>query len=176
MVERVNGGTKLESYMTTHVWEPLGIKSMTFHIDTKEDLKKRMADMGVRSGTGKIIYTENRIIDDPVADDRGGEGIYGCATEYLKILQSLLADDEKLLKKESVNELFRPHTLGESSLKALRRFIEPQFPSAGTLTDYALGGLLLQSDMPNNRRKGTMSWGGLPNLKWVNYAIVPTTR
>ena len=40
MVERVNGNISLQDYMRTHIWEPLGIKDMTFHLRDREDLRK----------------------------------------------------------------------------------------------------------------------------------------
>ena len=32
--------------------------------------------------------------------------------------------------------------------------------------DWGLGGMLIEGDFPGWRSKGTMSWGGMPNLIW----------
>ena len=37
----------------------------------------------------------------------------------------------------------------------------------GSEKDWGLAGLLLQENLKDGRRKGTLSWGGVPNLFWV---------
>lgn len=45
MVERVNGGMSLGEYMKAHIWSPLGINDMTFHLDQRPDLRGQLSDM-----------------------------------------------------------------------------------------------------------------------------------
>ena len=168
MVERVNNGMSLGSYMNANVWRPLGIKDITFHLAQREDLRQRMADMSLRdpSGSGKAIYTSLQSMPDSMKDDTGGGGAFGNAPEYMKILHSLLANDEKLLQKETVDDLFKPQ-LTELSRQALMSDPELNLMLGGTEKDWGLGGVLLLEDLPNWRKKYSMSWGGMPNLSWV---------
>ena len=179
MVERVNDNISLQDYMKTHVWGPLGIKDMTFHLRDRPDLIERLADMSIRDpyGSGKVLYT-----DDPgvmsfrkdVDDALGGGGVFANAPEYFKVLQSILADDGKLLKSESVDQLFEPHLTKESQ-QALMKLLENEQVNdrlggvpLGTAVDWSLAGLLIQEDLPGWRRRHTLIWGGLPNLSWVS--------
>ena len=118
-VERV---TKMSvpDYMEKHIWGPLGIKSMSFHPKTKPACMEKLTDMSERSGgvhplfgvpadpEGKVAYTDNRVWGlepDGVASGAGG---FGAPLDYQKILQSICANDEKLLKRSTVEEMFKP--------------------------------------------------------------------
>jgi CubicO group peptidase (beta-lactamase class C family) len=61
LVERVTGKT-LEEYMKTNLWEPLGIKDMTFNLGRRPDMKEKLADMSVRDETGKVRFTGARMM------------------------------------------------------------------------------------------------------------------
>ena len=176
MVERVNNNISLQSYMEKNIWGPLGIKDIAFHLIPREDLQKRKADMSLRdpTGSGKAIFTTMNPMPDSAEDAFGGGGAFATAPEYLTILQSLLVDDGKLLKSKSIDLMFQPH-LGDASREALMKLLEdPALNNSlgglplGTQTDWGLGGLLICSDLENSTRKGTMTWGGMPNLVWVS--------
>ncbi|MCJ1397015.1 hypothetical protein MMC11_000207 [Xylographa trunciseda] len=174
MVERVNDNISLQDYMKTHVWGPLGIKDMIFHLRDRPDLVKRLADLSMRdpSGSGKVLYVDDPGFRDDVDDALGGGGVFANAPEYLKVLQSILADDGKLLKSESVEKLFEPNLTKESQ-QALMKLLEDKQVNnqlggmpLGTAKNWSLGGLLIQEDLPGWRRHSTLTWGGLPNLTW----------
>ena len=102
--------------------------------------------------------------------------------DYMKILQSLLADDEKILKRETTKMMFSPQLTPESQ-KALQEVFNTTNKSVlyvGVLPenvryDWGLGGLLTMEDIAVNgapwRRKGCMVWSGLPNLFWVGWIL-----
>jgi hypothetical protein len=115
-------------------------------------------------------------------EEFGGEGAFGTMPDYLKILRSLLADDGKLLTKESTAEMFKPQ-LGSESQKSLQkifgtvdgsRFYIGVFPE-DVQYDWGLGGLLTMEDVNVDgrrwRRKGCMVWSGLANLFWVSSGL-----
>lgn len=179
LVERVTGQT-LENYMRTNIWDPLGIKDMTFHLASRPDMKERMADMSVRDpATGKVRHTDTRMpyLDGEgkeCSDDFGGQGVFTSAEEYLKVLKAVLTNDEneKLVKKETLDMFFAPQ-LGEASKKTLNAILQDDAMNnalGGTpksiTKDWGLGGILLDSDSPAGMKAGTMIWGGAPNLKW----------
>lgn len=186
MVSRVNNGINLQDYMKKNLWEPLGIKGMTFHLDQSPEIKERLAAMSKREGdvhpifgvtlnpTGKVEWTPGMMWPDtiPVGDEFGGAGGIASATDYLKILQSICANDGRLLKPATVDEMFKPQ-LSEGSKQTwmgIKSIPEMNDCMGGlpksTNADWGIGGLLTMEDLPTGRKKGSIAWGGLPNLTW----------
>jgi CubicO group peptidase (beta-lactamase class C family) len=186
LVARLNNVT-LEEYMQKNLWDPLGIENITFHNDLKPNVKKNLVKLSVRQGiddpflmlasdTGKPVIWEDKLIYDdplPLGDDYGGNGGIGSATEFFKILSSILLNDSKLLKPASVELMFTPQ-LSSGSKVALTAFFEaPYFQGtfashpAGSNVDYGLAGLVTLDDEDTGRCKGTLTWSGAPNLLWT---------
>jgi CubicO group peptidase (beta-lactamase class C family) len=182
MVERVNGNQKLGDYMQEHVWGPLGMKSTTFRIDTREDIRSCRLDMSMRDPkTGALIPSPSRFMSEKYKDDHGGGGVFSCASDYTKVLSSILKNDGTLLKPSSIDTLFSP-SLSSASKTAFNNILFATYPSnkngemnlifTGGMAqyadlNYALGGYIIQNDVEGRRKKGSMAWGGLPNLSWV---------
>jgi CubicO group peptidase (beta-lactamase class C family) len=187
LVARLND-TSLESYMETHIWSPLGIKNITFHQELKPDVQKNLTKLTVRTGipkphrgmpvkndAAKVEWTDELLYQTPTEDEVGGGGAIGSAIEYMKILTSLLSPTSVLLKPSTIEEMFTPQFPAlSSSLKDYERFLT--FPvyidafasqPAGTKVNWGLGGMLVLNDFEYGKRKGTMSWSGLPNLLWT---------
>jgi hypothetical protein len=160
------------------------MKSMTFQPKTKLACMDKLADMSIRAGgidpifgiaadpEGKVEYIDDRVWNLETRGISAGAGAFGNIGDYQKLLQSICANDKKLLKRSTVEEMFKPQ-LSEASQKALlEKLTIPQVNQAlsgfpmGTQVDYGLGGMLILEDLPAARRKGTMSWGGYPNLLW----------
>ncbi|KFX90972.1 hypothetical protein V490_06166 [Pseudogymnoascus sp. VKM F-3557] len=174
----------LEAYMQAHIWDPLGIANITFHKGLKPDLKRRLVKMTkrgpIRGVWGKpslkgekVEWTEVGMYEDPIIDEYGGGGSYGSATEYMKILNSICASDGKLLKTETVDEMFTPQ-IGEGAKRALTLYNDALAAAGiftsrkiGTDLNYGLGGLLVMSEYETGLRAGSMTWSGLPNLLWT---------
>lgn len=186
VVARLNN-TTLEDYMQKNIWDPLGIKNITFHLELKPDVKKNLVKMTSRDGienprfnlpvdTGKpVIWSDDQLYDDPISmgDEFGGQGCTGSGVEYIKVLKSLLQDDSKLLKHETIDLMFSPQ-LNADTHAAFIAFLEaPYFKDTfsshphGSKMDHGLGGLLDMQDVATGRKEGTLSWSGLPNLLWT---------
>lgn len=175
LVERLSGMT-LEEYMEKHIWEPLGIKSITFWPDKHPKLKAKAADLSSRDHDGRAVHGGVKLLNaGGVTDCFGGEGASASMADYFKILYSILVDDEKLLKKETAKMMFEPQ-LSEESQKALRHvFADPilsgwfvgEFPAQVGL-DWGVGGALTRDHDEGWRRKNTLIWSGMPNLIWVS--------
>lgn len=60
----------------------------------------------------------------------GGQGTFTSAEEYLKVLRAVLTTgaDEKILKKSTVEEFFKPQ-LGEGSKKMLNMMLQDDYVS-----------------------------------------------
>jgi CubicO group peptidase (beta-lactamase class C family) len=98
-VERLNGNIRLGEYMKTHIWEPLGMNSITFRLSENESVREGVAKLTARLPAGALTAAEAPVwpeIDLP--DDCGGLGLYGCATDYIKMLISITTNDGKLLQ------------------------------------------------------------------------------
>lgn len=132
------------------------------------------------------IHNPDQITLRPDMDDaQGGGGIYTSATEFMKVLLALLratdapsTSDVQLLHQSTAQAMFAPQ-LGPASRARLQAISNiPRFNymlggmPVGTRKDWALGGLLVLDNLPGWRRKGTMSWGGTPNLTWVRFLRV----
>lgn len=186
LVSRLNKMT-LEDYMQKNIWDPLGIKNITFHNDLKANVKKNLTVLSVRDGvddpfvmmpvdTGKsVIWRDQVIFDDPVplGDDYGGHGGIGSATDYFKILTSILLNDSKILQPKTVELMFTPQ-LSATAKAALIAFYETPFLQntfashpVGSNLDYGLAGLVTLDDEATGRRKGCLTWSGFPNLLWT---------
>lgn len=174
LVERITGQT-LEEHMKENIWKPLGIKDVTFWPENHSDMNDRMASMTIRDEeTGKIIH-------DPLGprlprgkDCFGGHGAFASMPDYFKILQSLLRDDEKILKRSTTAQMFQPQLTIESQEAQKRLMAKPnntilfvgEFPKH-VLLDWGIGGILTREADQGWRGQNTLMWSGLPNLFWV---------
>ena len=182
LVMRLNK-MSLEAYMQRHIWNPLNIKNITFHLELKPDVRKNLVTMTKRGDVemygmaveneDKVAWTDDKLYDDPIADEFGGAGGIGPAKEYLKILHSICADDGKLLMSETIDEMFTPQ-LNDEAQKDFSNFFgvlgETEMFSShkgDVKVNYGLGGELILSDKDTGIRSGTLSWSGLPNLLWT---------
>lgn len=203
VVERLTQLT-LQEYMRSNIWQPLGIRDMTFFLSTRPDMQARAAHMTrrVRSGgpaekNGALVYAPAQPAPDPDAEDcLGGEGLFASPRELFKVVHAVLlacgpssAPDtstipaaQLLLRRSTAESMFRPQ-LGRPGREALQRAAE--IPRLNRLMgdmpvsaakDWGLGGLLLMDDLPGWRGKGTMTWGGSPNLNWVSPKVPPRGR
>ncbi|KAH8648190.1 beta-lactamase/transpeptidase-like protein [Tricladium varicosporioides] len=183
LVERLND-CSLEEYFQRYLWDPLGITTITFHPSRFSNIQKKLVKMSTRAGisnpvymlptrtTEKVIWTEDLMFIPTDEDEGGGGRLTGSALDFMKILQSIGANDGKLLGTEMVDEMFKPQ-LTDTALKcrqyiAKLPFLRDSFAHqpAGTEINHGLGGELVMSDKGNGMRAGTMTWSGLPNLLW----------
>ena len=166
--------------MSKNIWQPLGMKDTTFFPRKRPDLLDRMVGTTIRdpTGSGKVVPYPGKPFFDSFKDCHGGAGLVSSMPDNLKVLQSLLTDDEKLLKKETVAQMFEPQLSKESAdaLNGLRGDANGMKLFIGTFPpepryDWGIGGILTMDDIKGWRNKGTMIWGGMPNLFWVSGSV-----
>ncbi|KAF7965252.1 hypothetical protein HWV62_44862 [Athelia sp. TMB] len=175
LVERATNSISLEAYMQQHIWDPLGIQDLTFHLEKKERVRQNLIEMTQRSAeSGDLVKGTNVFCPERISFGGGGGGLWGSAPEYLKALGSLLRDDGKLIKSETLAEMFKPqlspaskaHWMKTLQTEATNNVFTANSP-IGMKFDWGLGGLYSLEDLPDGRRKkGSLAWGGLPNLWW----------
>ena len=172
LLERVTGQT-LEDYMKKNICEPLGIKSLTFFPYENPELKDKVPALTVRTPEGKLILNQDPFINTGSTDAFGGHGAYATMSDYLKVQHSILANDGKLLKSSTVEQMFTPQLSAESKagLEAFRHspyaamIIGEHDPEIEV--DWGLGGMLFLQDDRGRRKKGTLNWGGMANCFWT---------
>ena len=176
-VERITGQT-LEEYMKVNIWQPLGIKDITFWPGQHPNMKSRMASTTIRDKeTGKVIHDPEGPKIPGGKDCFGGHGAFASMPDYFKILQSLLIDDEKLLKRSTTAQMFQPQLTKESQEAQKWLMERPEnltlfvgdFPKHIPL-DWGIGGILIREADEGWRGQNTLIWSGLPNLFWVGWA------
>ncbi|KAF7446564.1 AmpC Beta-lactamase class C [Pyrenophora tritici-repentis] len=90
IVERTNPERlKLGDYMKKYIFDPLGMKSMTFSLLSPEDIRSRIPKLAVRMEDNGISTLAAVWPEDP-PDDCGGVGLYGSAEDFMKLLEMLL--------------------------------------------------------------------------------------
>ncbi|KAF2097234.1 beta-lactamase/transpeptidase-like protein [Rhizodiscina lignyota] len=171
IVERLTGFS-LEQYMQKNIWTPLGMNDTTFRLMDRPDLKARICSMMTRDSEGRLVAEEDSTTPSPIRNvrDAGGGGCASTANDYIKLLISLLKNDEKLLKKSTVEYMFQPHLKDPSHLRKMHANpaafgLAGNIPP-GTKVDFGLGGILNMESLPWGRSAGSMQWGGYPNLFW----------
>ncbi|KAI9163528.1 beta-lactamase [Paramyrothecium foliicola] len=172
LVERLKS-TTLESFLAENVWKPLGVSSYTFWPHRNKDIERRLATQSFRiPETGKLKPLPKGLrLNIGVADCFGGSGAYSDAETYMALLRSLLANDGKVLQKQTV-DLFFQCQLSSGSRAALQAAMaDPSWAVGdfypGEEYDWGLGGLLItKAAGPGPRRSGSMVWSGVANLFW----------
>jgi CubicO group peptidase (beta-lactamase class C family) len=173
VIEKVTGHT-LQDYLQENVFNPLNISRIKFTPYLTEEMKSEAATIALRIPSGDLVnLPKDKNIDWKDAECFGGHGCYADMTHYIKILSSLLLDDETLLSKASTKIFFSPQLTPQSHTAINKVFTQPEimalfigeFPSTTTY-DWGIGGVLVDSDNDDHRKKGTLIWSGMPNNFW----------
>ncbi|KAF5025998.1 hypothetical protein F66182_1900 [Fusarium sp. NRRL 66182] len=174
IVERVTGKT-LEERIHERIMKPLGLKpDAQFFPVTREDLRERFVNLNPDdpNGLGRAVMGEFSDINSRTDGCFGGQGLTMPASDYVKIMQSLLANDAKILKPATVQDMFRQHLSPEAAAghqAMLEGPIGPFFRvgiDAETKLGHGIGGLLTLEDVDGWYGANTMSWGGGLTLTW----------
>ena len=173
VVERVTKKT-LGEWMHERMFAPLGIKDAQFYPVTREDLRERLVDLNPNDtqGVGLAVFGGPGDVNLHSKGDFGGHGMFITAPGYVKILQSILADDGKLLKSETIASMFDSHITAEAAAGHRAALGSPMgsFFRIGIDTDtkagYGLGGLLTLEDVEGWYGARTLTWGGGLTLTW----------
>ncbi|KAL8685749.1 MAG: hypothetical protein Q9224_005689 [Gallowayella concinna] len=173
IVERVTGRT-LGEHMQQRICNPLHITDAQFNPVTREDLRARLVDLNPQdpNALGRAVAGGNGDMNKHSQGDFGGHGLFMPAADYIKILHSLLANDGKLLKPSTVDDMFQHHlnpeaTAGQQSALAgpmgifFRVGVDPE-----TKMGHGLGGLLTLQGVDGWYGERTLTWGGGLSLAW----------
>ncbi|TEA19989.1 Acyltransferase LovD [Colletotrichum sidae] len=168
LVERATG-KDLETYMHENVCAPLGDHDMTFFLQRHPELVARRADLTKRGREdGKLHHDDTVYFRKDPAEAYGGSGLFASPAAFMAVMHSLLRRDGKLLRPETVDQMFVP-ALDEETERGMNahfnmvmRFINygyplPQWPELRR--NYGFGAIVIMQDLDGDkwRRKGSMS-------------------
>ena len=177
MVSRATGKS-LEDYMQENIWRPLKMSSTTFYPERYPALLPRLAAMAVRDESSGNL---SRGVDNPLraymsVREGGGGGSFSTANDYIKFLSALTAPTGQcpLFMHESTRTtMFAPNLSPAAKRGLMEMHKSPEaFGLAGNVPigtdlDFGLGGIINTEKVgETGRARGTMQWGGLPNLMW----------
>ena len=173
IVERVTGRTLLER-MQERIFDPLGIKDAQFFPVTREDLRARQVDLNPDDpeGLGSAVLGGSGDTNKRTRGDFGGHGLFLPGSDYIKILHSLLANDGKILKSATVDNMFQHHLSPDSTTDHKKTLAGPVgiFFRVGASPDmklgHGLGGLLTLEDVDGWYGERTLTWGGGLTHTW----------
>ena len=172
IVERVTGRT-LGEHIAERILAPLGISEGQFFPVTREDMREHLVDLNPDdlNAYGVAVVGPN----PPNAltkGDFGGHGYFMATIDYVKILQSLLLNDGRLLKPETVDSMFEDHLAPEATpghqaaLQSPAGIFYRCGVDAETKMAYGLGGVLTLEDSEGWYGAKTLTWGGGLTLTW----------
>ncbi|WOO79889.1 Acyltransferase LovD [Vanrija pseudolonga] len=178
IVERASGQT-LEEYMSANIWQPLGLKSMTFL--PGQDHFDRLQKVQTRDASGALVPSEplRPICPNPsIRQLAGGGGVMGTPRDYLRFLRGILAsqnptpsaDNPALFSPQAFNTLFtnalppRDVTPVYASLEKVTT-MQSYHDSAHTANNaqslgHSVGLVLNFEDSVHGRKAGSGCWDG----------------
>jgi len=173
LVERATGRT-LGERMQERIFTPLGINSAQFYPVTREDLRARLVDLNPQDpeALGRAPLGGGGDMNKRSEGDFGGHGLFMSGADFAKVLRSLLANDGKLLRPDTVDDMFEHHLSPEATAGHAAALASPAGiffrvgVDPGTKMGYGLGGLLTLEGVDGWYGERTMTWGGGMTLAW----------
>ncbi|KAI4176255.1 MAG: hypothetical protein LQ346_007910 [Caloplaca aetnensis] len=139
-----------------------------------------MADLSMTdpSGGDRAVPYQGYDLVDGCVDCMGGGGLFASAQDFLTILRAVLAEDKRLLSKQSYQELLMPQ-LSNASEEALNSLLteDPQahhyygmnLPLLGRKS-WSLSGTVSMDEQPERMGKNIGLWGGFQILYGLSTA------
>lgn len=174
IVERVTG-RRLGDHIRERIIGAVGgnPNEAEFYPVKSEELRARVIDLNPDDpyGIGRAVLSGGGDMNMLSEGDFGGHGLFTTGENYLKIMKSLLTNGGKLLRKETVEDMFRDHLSEEAKEGHQAALTSPMggFFAVGTegiKVGHGLGGLLTLDDADGWYGDRTMSWGGGLTLVW----------
>ena len=162
---------KLGEYMQRYIFDVVSVNDVTFHLELREDLRARKAKNWERVSQSLKEQT-NPLYPDTPATDFGGGGLFATVNDLLKIYHGVLTG--KLLRPETVKEMFQPHL---ENIKGLDKPDEYSSSSRNAIwntvpvdvpVSFGIGGLINTAPVPKRRGVNSLTWSGYPNCYWVS--------
>ncbi|KAK0735311.1 beta-lactamase/transpeptidase-like protein [Apiosordaria backusii] len=167
--------TTLGQHVQERICKPLAIppQDAQFFPVKGDEPRSRMVDLNPSDpeGLGLAVVGGTMDMNKRSDGDFGGHGLFMTAEGYIKVLQSLLANDGKLLKKETVEEMFSNQIAPAAEENANAVFDGPtgafyRVGTEGIKAGHGLGGLLTLEGVDGWYGEKTLTWGGGLSFAW----------
>ncbi|KAK7423839.1 hypothetical protein QQZ08_008883 [Neonectria magnoliae] len=161
---------KLGEYLKANVFDPLGMTSTTFHPDRDPNVEKHLVETSTRISDGTLVPMQGPY-PAVTEDDSAAMGLVSTLNDMAKLTLDLLQPESKLLKAESLTELFTPQFEPDSAPAQLlaygammygRLTAEPYDPQK---VSQVPGAYFVKKDT-RQLPAGTLVMTGIPNLVW----------
>ncbi|KAF9881531.1 beta-lactamase family protein [Colletotrichum karsti] len=169
LVERLNK-MKLGDYMKTHIFDPLGMTSTTFHPDKDLSIQGRLVETSTRISDGTLVPMKGPY-PGVTTDDSGAMGLVSTVPDIAKLTTDLLQPTPRLLQSKSVDELFSPQFGPDTPAAGMLAYGAMMYgrltgePYDAEKVGQAPGAYFIKKDsaiLPG----GTLVMTGIPNLVW----------
>jgi len=176
IVERVTGHT-LGNFVRERICKPLGIspdEAQFYPVKGDDSIRERLVDLNPDDPEclGKAVTGGGSAPNAMSKGDFGGHGLFMTGQGYLEVLKSLLVNDGKLLKPETVDDMFR-NRIGAEAEAGHRAAMESPAGvffrvgiDPGKKVGHGLGGLLTLEDTEGWYSDETLTWGGGMTFTW----------
>jgi methyl acetate hydrolase len=172
MVEAASG-QKLDAYLQSNVFGPLGMKDTSFKLSPSQ--RERLAGVHQRDDKGALAPIEFALPEEPEFL-MGGGGLNGTAPDYLAFTQMILHggrfNGAQVLRPETVDQMAQNHIgaleVGplKTAMPGLSHDVE-LFP--GMSKKWGLSFLINTAQSPTGRSAGSLAWAGLANTYfWID--------
>ncbi|KAK4679510.1 hypothetical protein QC764_204790 [Podospora pseudoanserina] len=167
--------TTVGQHVQERICKPLGIPAQDaqFYPVEGDEPRSRMVDLNPSDpeGLGLAVVGVTMDMNRRSEGDFGGHGMFMSAEGYIKVLRSLLANDGNLLRKETVEEMFRDQIGAEGEENARGVFDGPtgifyRVGTEGVKVGHGLGGLLTLEGVDGWYGERTLTWGGGLSFAW----------
>jgi methyl acetate hydrolase len=174
VIEHVSG-QDLNTYLTEHVFKPLGMRDTTF-APTGEQRSRLMA-VHSRTPDGGLALAELELPPNPEFWS-AGHGCYGTARDFARFMAALLAGGEldgvRILRPETVGLMFTDQLVGvplpDGTTSAMPE-LSNDVPALPFAQGFGFGLHVFTEDLPQMRRAGSGDWSGLFNCYyWIDPA------
>jgi methyl acetate hydrolase len=161
-------GRRLGEVFRTRIFEPLGIRDMTFELN--DGLRQRLAGMHARNADGSLTPMDFELPANPEVH-MGGHGLYGTVGDYMRFIRMWLNDGQgehgRVLKAETVSMAEKNH-LGDKKVTMLPGVIPALSNDAeffpGLSKSWSFTFMVNDEEAPTGRPAGSLGWAGLANL------------
>ena len=173
IVEAITG-KQLGDVFQSRIFEPLGIKDMSFEPD--DALRQRMPLIYARDRDDSSLAPMEMELPAKPEVHMGGSGLYGTVEDYMRFIRMWLNDGAgefgQVLKPETVKMAVK-NQLGERKLTPFTGVIPELSNDAeffpGQTKSWAMTFMVNDEDAPTGRPANSLGWAGLANLfYWID--------
>ncbi|KAK0732055.1 beta-lactamase/transpeptidase-like protein [Lasiosphaeris hirsuta] len=175
IVERVTGGT-LGDHVRRRICGPLGIpgEEAQFYPVVGEGVRARLVDLNPDDPEclGRAVLGGGGDMNRRSKGDFGGHGLFMTGPGYLEVLKSLLVNDGKLLRPETVENMFE-NRIGPEAEAGHRDAVDGVAgvffrvgTEPGSKVGHGLGGLVPLENTEGWYSEKTITWGGGMTFSW----------